>query len=183
MLKDWLRLSCVKSLTVAQKQELAGVFGGPGALFAAAEQSLAAIPWLGRPAVRELLDPGPAVTAAVQTDLELMEQLGAIYLGFSDPEFPWLLKQIRGAPLGLFVLGDPALLARPQVAMVGSRSTSPAGLATARDFARAFAMAGLVVTSGLASGADSAAHDGCIRAGRPTIAVMGTGIDLSLIHI
>jgi DNA processing protein len=64
------------------------------------------------------------------------------------------------------------------VAIVGARSASVAGRNTARAFARHLALAGFVVTSGLADGIDGAAHEAALEAGQPTIAVIGTGPDL-----
>ncbi|MGP8035589.1 MAG: DNA-processing protein DprA, partial [Steroidobacteraceae bacterium] len=77
----------------------------------------------------------------------------------------------------LYVQGSVPLLASPQLAMVGSRSPTPAGRATARDFAAWFAHAGLTVTSGLALGIDAASHEGALRGGGATLAVYGTGLD------
>ena len=93
-------------------------------------------------------------------------------------DFPILLRDIGSAPAALFVIGDPALLWMPQIAIVGARSASAAGVANARAFARAFALAGNTVTSGLAEGIDGAAHTAALDAGGKTIAVLGTGIDL-----
>src|SRR5262245_43404408 len=73
-------------------------------------------------------------------------------------DFPPLLRDVPGAPVALFVVGDPALLWQPQVAIVGSRNASHAGLANARNFARALCTAGFAITSGLAEGIDAAAH-------------------------
>src|SRR5690606_12138028 len=79
----------------------------------------------------------------------------------------------------LFVAGDPATLWHPALAVVGSRRPSPAGVDNARGFARALARSGLVVASGMAAGVDTAAHEACLEAGGPTIAVLGTGPDVA----
>ncbi len=73
--------------------------------------------------------------------------------------------------------GDPTLLSEPQIAVVGSRNPTPSGLEITRDFARRLASDGLLITSGLATGVDGAAHAGALETGR-TIAVLGTGPDL-----
>ena len=99
-------------------------------------------------------------------------------LGWQDPDYPALLRRSPAPPALLFVAGDPSLLWHPQVAVVGSRRPTPAGEARARQFARAFASAGWVVTSGMAEGIDTAAHRGALAVGR-TIAVVGTGLDLA----
>ncbi len=97
---------------------------------------------------------------------------------FDDEDYPTLLRAIPSAPAALFVAGDPSTLWLPQIAIVGARSASPAGMANARAFASAFADAGLAVTSGLAEGIDGAAHTAVLDAGGKTIAVLGTGIDV-----
>ena len=94
-----------------------------------------------------------------------------------DPEYPPLLRQTAGAPAALYVQGSVSLLASRQLAMVGSRSPTPAGRSTAREFAAWFARAGLTVTSGLATGIDAASHEGALKGEGATIAVFGTGLD------
>src|SRR5690606_6213869 len=76
----------------------------------------------------------------------------------------------------LFVEGEPALMERPQLAMVGSRRASRPGMDNARSFARSLGGAGFVITSGLALGIDGAAHQGALDAGGQTVAVLGTGL-------
>src|SRR5213076_2801591 len=61
--------------------------------------------------------------------------------------------------------------------MVGSRSPTPSGRSTAREFAAWFARAGLTVTSGLALGIDAASHEGALSVEGLTVAVSGTGLD------
>ena len=91
-------------------------------------------------------------------------------------DYPETLTTIAGAPLVLFVEGDPEVLHLPQLAIVGSRRPTAAGRALATDFAAEFGRSGLVVTSGLALGIDAAAHRGALAGGGRTIAVCGTGL-------
>ena len=93
-------------------------------------------------------------------------------------DYPPLVRETPGAPDALYVAGDVAALWQPQIAIVGSRNASHAGLANARSFARAFVAAGFAITSGLAEGIDAAAHSAALDAGGATIAVLGTGPDL-----
>ncbi len=64
------------------------------------------------------------------------------------------------------------------VAIVGSRRATPQGLALARDLAAALVERGAVIVSGLAHGIDAAAHEGALRAGGTTVAVLGCGVDV-----
>ncbi|MBN8727136.1 MAG: DNA-processing protein DprA [Xanthomonadales bacterium] len=116
--------------------------------------------------------------AIIQRDLDWLAEPGHRLLGCDDADFPALLVESPGAPAALFVAGDPAYLWWPQVAIVGSRNASQAGLATARDFARTLASAGFAITSGLADGIDGATHAAALDAAATTIAVLGTGPDV-----
>ena len=49
---------------------------------------------------------------------------------------PTLLRKGQNPPAALFVVGEPALLWSPQIAIVGARSATTAGLDNARAFAR-----------------------------------------------
>ena len=95
-----------------------------------------------------------------------------------DPEYPPMLLEIADPPLALHVRGDVALLARPSIAMVGSRRASPYAINAAHHLARQVASMGIVVVSGLARGVDGASHLAALEAGGKTIAVLGTGIDI-----
>lgn len=99
-------------------------------------------------------------------------------LCFEDDEYPPLLKQIDDAPPLLYVLGDAAALNHPQLAIVGSRHASHQGIGNARQFAKDIASQGLAVTSGLALGIDTAAHEGALAGNGITLAVLGTGVDV-----
>ncbi len=94
-----------------------------------------------------------------------------------DEDYPHLLASIPGAPVVLYILGNKALLHNAMVAMVGSRMCSYYGRAQAVRFAEMFAQAGVAVISGLARGIDTAAHQGTLKAGGTTLAVVGCGFD------
>jgi DNA processing protein len=93
--------------------------------------------------------------------------------------YPRLLAAIYDPPPQLWIRGggDPAVLERPCLAVVGARSCSSYGRAVARSLARDAAAAGVVVVSGLARGIDGEAHRGALDAGGVTAAVLGCGID------
>lgn len=110
-------------------------------------------------------------------DLDWLAQPDHHLLTCLDPQYPRLLREIARPPVLLFVAGDKELLARAQLAIVGSRNPTPAGLENARAFADTLTRAGLVVTSGLALGIDGAAHRGALDADGRSIAVLGTGLD------
>lgn len=95
-----------------------------------------------------------------------------------DPEYPPLLKEIFDPPLALHFRGDASLLAKPSVAIVGSRRASPYALNAARALGSQLAKTGLAIVSGLARGVDAAAHQAALESGAKTIAVLGTGIDV-----
>jgi DNA processing protein len=106
------------------------------------------------------------------------DSLGLEVIFYSDAAYPDLLREIPDPPLFLYVLGDPALLGQPCVAVVGSRQSSRYGAGMAETMARALSRAGVCVVSGFAHGIDRAAHQGAMDGVGGTIAVLGTGLDL-----
>jgi len=84
----------------------------------------------------------------------------------------------KNAPPRFWLQGDVELLRRGQrVAVVGSRSPSPAGQQRAAQLARKLASEAITVVSGLALGIDTIAHRTAMAAGGRTIAVLGTPLD------
>jgi DNA processing protein len=98
-------------------------------------------------------------------------------IAWFDPRYPALLECTNDPPPVLWVKGDSALAGRPCVAIVGSRAATKYALDVAERLAAELAEARVIVASGLARGVDSAAHRGCLAAGGPTIAVLGSGVD------
>jgi DNA processing protein len=100
-----------------------------------------------------------------------------IPLAIGDPRYPSLLACIPDPPPVLWVRGDISVVSRPAVAIVGSRAATPYARDVAHRLGEELGERGLVVTSGLARGVDSAAHAGCLAADGATIAVLGSGLD------
>ena len=111
--------------------------------------------------------------AALQWEM----QDGCRLLLLQDDDFPEMLTQGITAPPVLFLRGNVELLHTPSAAMVGSRHATPQAMRIAKDFGRALSEKGIPVVSGMASGIDTAAHQGALQADGGTIAVWGTGID------
>lgn len=175
-LADWLRLACVPGLGAQGQRALLAAFGLPGHIFAAGRGALAAV--VGGTMADTVLSAAPH--ESIERALAWAGEAGNHILTLADADYPRRLFDIADPPPLLYVKGEPALLSRPGIALVGARSATAAGEANAEAFARAFAQQGLVVISGLALGIDAAAHRGALAAGGAsagTVAVIGTGID------
>jgi DNA processing protein len=103
---------------------------------------------------------------------------GATVLSYDCRAYPERLKEIYDPPPVLWVRGDTSLLARPSIAIVGTRHPSPYGSGVAEMLARDLAVRRLLIVSGMARGIDTCAHKGALAARMPTVAVWGTGIDV-----
>lgn len=92
-------------------------------------------------------------------------------------KWPRGLREVDQAPPLLFLRGDEAVLGLPQIAVVGSRAATQQGRVLAGQISADLARAGFTITSGLASGIDTAAHEGALSVAGRTLAVMGCGLD------
>lgn len=103
-------------------------------------------------------------------------------LTLSDPSYPALLREISDPPFILYVDGNPTILNTPQIAVVGSRKATQFGKTITYQLVDALCQAQFTITSGLARGIDAAGHTSALHAQSPTIAVLGTGIDVIYPH-
>lgn len=112
----------------------------------------------------------------IEQALQWAEKPNHHIVTLGSDHYPRLLKEIPDPPLLLYIYGNPALLAKMNIAVVGSRHPTPMGADTAFNFAAELARAGLVITSGLALGIDGASHRGALAVAGETIAVLGSGL-------
>ena len=174
----WLRLAGLKRFGALHLNRLYRQFGSSEAMLSASVTQLTESGL--RPAEAQRLaqlDSGPLQDSYENIARWLERDSAHHLLTLEHADYPQALKQIDDPPPLLYLRGDPALLAYPQLAVVGSRKATAAGLAVARDFSRQLSLAGLVPSSGLALGIDAAAHEGALQGLGLTVAVLGTGID------
>lgn len=179
-LRAWLRLVAEPGLSRAAARHLLKEFGLPQHVFASSAASLARhVP---RELAARLAAPADAqLHAALDDAAALMARPGHHLITLADPEYPGTLFDTGDPPLVLFVRGDPRLLLRPSVAVVGARSATDGGKDNARAFSHYLARRGWTIVSGLARGIDAAAHEGALQAGPEgggTIAVLASGLDV-----
>ncbi|HVG81118.1 MAG TPA: DNA-processing protein DprA [Methylomirabilota bacterium] len=165
---DWLRLIRSENVGPVTFRHLLRRFGSAGA-------ALAALPDLARRGGRaQPLKVHPR--AAAERELAELERLSGRLIGFTEPDFPAPLAAVDDSPPLLAMLGQPQVLTRPTVAIVGARNASANGRLIAGTLAREIGAAGYSIASGLARGIDSAAHEAALDTG--TVAVVAGGIDV-----
>jgi DNA processing protein len=175
----FLALALVPGIGATRLATLLEFFGSPDGALAAPFDVLCTVPELPAQVADAI---GRADRSAAGRMLEQLRGLGGTLLRPDDPRFPGLLRLIPDPPACLFALGRLELLARPAVAIIGSRNHSHYGAEVCRAVARAAAGLGLAVVSGMARGLDAVAHAGALDAPGPTIGVLGTGLGIRYPH-
>jgi DNA processing protein len=153
--------------------ELLRAFGSPESVITAtAAQRRKVVP----ASVAKPLDAGPDA-GRLAAAVAWLEAAGHDLVALDDADYPRSLLEIGDPPPVFYCIGRRELLARPALAIVGSRNATPQGVADAQAFARALSAGGLTIVSGLALGIDAAAHRGALDGDGSSIAVTGTGPD------
>lgn len=120
------------------------------------------------------------LTAAYNV-LEDCAQKGYSVITPEDDNYPRQFYALQDPPLVVYAQGNVALLGQmhnlPVLTVVGTRSASEYGSRVAENMSYDLAKAGFIIVSGLALGIDSYAHSGALRAGKRTVAVLGSGLD------
>lgn len=174
----WLRLLLTEGLGPASLVQLLRAVGAPARIL---EASVARLAGVVTPAIaRHILAPDRERAQHIAASLAWLRAAPDHHLlTLADEAYPAAWLHLSTPPPAVMVHGRLDALAVPALAIVGSRHASSSGAGTARAFAGALAGQGWCVVSGLALGIDAAAHAGALDAGGPTVAFVGTGIDIS----
>ncbi|MET0258438.1 MAG: DNA-processing protein DprA [Methylobacterium sp.] len=162
---DWLRLIRTDGVGPRTFRGLINRFGG-------AAGALDALPEITRRAGKPVKPPSKA---EIEKEMATAGRLGVRFLATGEDAYPRSLQATDAAPPLIAVRGNVDVLARPALAIVGSRNASAAGMTFTDRLARGLGEAGLVVVSGLARGIDAAAHKASLATG--TVAVLAGGHD------
>lgn len=162
--RDWLRLIRTPTLGPVAFRDIMRRTDGDAA------KALEILPELTR-GKRINIPDSPMIDA----ELEAYEDQGIHLLASCEPDYPAALRAVDPSPPLISVWGDPAILQKTCIAVIGSRNASAIGQRFAGQIARELGEAGLTVVSGLARGIDTQAHWGSLETG--TAAVLGGGVD------
>ncbi|TAN35801.1 MAG: DNA-protecting protein DprA [Verrucomicrobia bacterium] len=171
----YIALNMIDKIGPVRVRALVEALGAPAGVFTASFADLVRVKGIGEElaqsiiAQRAQIDPAEEEAKAAKLDARIVT--------FVDDDYPELLKQIHDPPLALYVEGTLEKKDRQAVAIVGTRRATHYGLSVADRLAYQLAKCGLTVVSGLARGIDSAAHQGALKGGGRTIAVLGSALD------
>lgn len=174
---DWINLSLVPGLGVVGVWRLIAHFKSPRAVFSATETELQRVAGLRPQQIRGVL----ATRNSTERDCRELQRLKAVgghAICYDDEFYPGQLKHLPDPPPVLYCLGDPTILSKNAVAIVGSRAATAYGRRTAFRLAEGLVDYDFTVVSGLALGIDTESHFGALQGGGSTVAVLGCGIDI-----
>ena len=144
------------------------------AVLSAPRAQLLEVGGIGKKAANTLIDWADRFDLA--KEVTQMRRTGTRFFIQEDVKYPELLREIYDPPIGLYWQGE-YIVDRPCVAIVGTRRATLYGRRVAKKFAAELARLGFCVVSGMASGIDTAAHEGALEVGGKTVAVFGCGLD------
>ncbi len=110
-----------------------------------------------------------------QREIDVARKISVSFVAIGEADYPQRLQMIDDAPPLIAIRGHAAVLAMPQVAIVGSRNASAAGVKITQRLVHGLCEAGFAIVSGLARGIDAAAHRASLASG--TVAVLAGGQD------
>jgi DNA processing protein len=106
-----------------------------------------------------------------------IQKQGIRVLTWIDSEYPSHLKEIEQPPPVRSIRGDITVEDNWAVAIVGTRQVTAYGRQVTDELTSALVHNGVTVISGLARGIDAVAHNAALKAGRRTLAVLGSSVD------
>ena len=175
-LKYWLWLTTAPGLSNRTKLLLLEHFSSPEDVYYAQPDELCLVEGVTKQQAQALADKSLTRAEAVLADCA---KDGQFIVTMDDAAYPGRLRDMYDPPVVLYGKGSmPLFDEEAAVAVVGTRKCTPYGTGAASQLGYELARQGGLVVSGLAKGIDGAAHQGALRAGGFTAAVLGGGVDM-----
>jgi DNA processing protein len=173
-LLPWLTLKEVPGIGNLIYKRLIDRFHTPERVFQASEVELTAVNGVSKRIAKSLRSSKPSDQA--QQGLALASRRGYGIVTLNDNAYPPLLRQIPDPPPFLYVAGRLTRQSNT-IAVVGARHATRYGHRAAMRLAGELGQSGFTVVSGMALGIDTAAHEGALRSGARSVAVLGSGLE------
>lgn len=174
MNKYWIWFSRTNKIGAKAQNELLKKYKKPEIIWNLGEEEL--IKNFTKEQVKEILN--IEYRKNIPAYIEYMEKNNIKAITIDDEMYPNKLRNIYDSPVVLYVKGNEKILDNRSIAIIGSRSCSKYGQQIAKQFAYNLAKNNINIIAGLAKGIDTFAHIGAIKAKKPTIAVLGNGVDI-----
>lgn len=175
-LQHQIALSLVPQVGAVTAKILVQYCGSAAAVFQASRASLLKIPGIGAVVADQIKNEMPLRRAERELNVLEANQIKALF--FTDPLYPFRLRQCYDCPAILFYKGSELELlnASRMVGIVGTRQPTEYGKALCEEFVEGLKSYNVVVVSGLAYGVDITAHRKATNIGLPNIGVLGHGL-------
>jgi len=171
----YIALNMMEKVGPVSVRSLAAVLGSVSAIFDASASDLQQADGIGSALASSIIRQRD--TLKMDEELARAEDSNTHIITPLDEEYPDALREIHDPPLALYVRGSLRPTDKNSIAVVGTRRATHYGMDTTRKFSFQLGKAGVCVLSGLALGVDTAAHEGALRSGGRTVAVIGSGFD------
>ncbi len=172
----WIALNMVPGVGPVTFRKLLNHFGAPEHVFSASLPALLAVQGINDRVAHAIAD--FVWTDRIDKELDAIARQRVRLLTWDDAEYPARLQTIFDPPPVLYAKGRLEHLQDVLIAIVGSRRATTYGRSVAEKLSRELVIKGVSIVSGLARGIDSAAHNGALKGGGRTVAVLGCGIDI-----
>ena len=176
-IRYWIGLTLVPEIGPITARQLLAFAGNPEHIFKAGLRDLLSVGGLTKARAENIRK--FSRWDEVDRQVEVMQKKGISPVHVGNPSYPEVLKEIPDAPLVVYIKGIYQADDRFGIAVVGSRKYSAYGEAVTQKISGELASAGFTVISGMARGIDTFAHRSALSAGGRTIAVLGSGLDVS----
>jgi DNA processing protein len=172
-----IALSLIPGIGNITAKSLVAYTGSAELVFREKEKMLRQIPGVGSILAKNIIKSEVMTRAGKEVEFIQKNRIDALF--YLDENYPQRLLGCCDAPVVLYVKGKPALNDSKVISIVGTRHATEYGRKMVDQFISALAERGyrMLVVSGLAYGIDIQSHKSALRAGLPTVAVLGHGLE------